>query len=103
MKKIAFLLCAMFILLSSCGPSETSESPNSQSANTTQPSADQNSNSSFEVEPTITGESDVEIGLKNIKIDTNGASLTDGQKKVKRNGNLQVGKKPIVYAVLQHQ
>lgn len=82
MKKIVFLLCAMLILLSSCGPSETSESPNSQSENTMQPSTDQNSTPSFEVESTITGGSDVEIGLKNIKIDTNGASLTDGQKKV---------------------
>lgn len=81
MKKILSLLCAILILLSSCGQTEANESPDSQPTNVLQPSVNQNSDSTGTDSPVTSG-ADTEIGLKNIKIDTNGASLTDGQKRV---------------------
>lgn len=81
MKKIVPLFCAMVMLLSSCGPAESTGTSDAQSANAVQSSSNQNE-TSVSVEPSSIDGVDTAVGLKNIKIDTNGASLTDGQKKV---------------------
>ena len=79
-KRLFPLMFTLTLLLSSCGNS----SPDAQSSGNsgTPDTQDMIQSDASAVTTTNNDGDDTEVGLRNIKIDTNGASLTDGQKKV---------------------